>query len=155
VRTRLDLLEHHVFLGRGHRDPQLVGEQPQHLGRAADHQLDSGALRAGREVGAEGNGVHRVTRLLQERVHVDPVGAVGWHPAGGGVRMEEISLLFQITHRISNRRGRDAQVEPPDHGTTTGRLGGVHVRADHRLQDELLALREWVSDHASGRVKVL
>ena len=90
--------------------------------------------------------------LLQERVHVHPVRPVRRHPSRRGVGMEEIPLLFQVAHRVANGGRRDPQVEAPHHRATPRGLSGVHVGADHRLEDELLALRERVSDHASGQV---
>ena len=91
-------------------------------------------------------------RAVEQRVDVDAVRLVGGDAAGRGVRVEEEPLLLEVAHRVADRRGRHAEPEPARQHARPGRLRGLDVRLDHRLEHAALARRELVDDAISANV---
>ncbi len=56
--------------------------------------------------------------------------------------MEEIPLVLEVAHRISDGSRRNAEIEPLCQRSTPGRLRRIHVRTDHGLEHLSLAIRE-------------
>ena len=140
-RHQLQPLQHQLVQRRRHRHAQLLGQHAEHLRRPAHDLLD-------RVAGAGQLGPERLARLVGRRgqahdlVDVDPVGAVGRDPAGGGVGVEEKPLVLQVAHGAPDGRGRDAEAEPAGDGLAPGRLRGLDVGLDDRLEDPELPLAQ-------------
>ena len=142
-RHQLQPLQHQLVQRRRHRHAQLLGQHAEHLGGPA-HDLLHRVARAG-QLAAQG--LPRLVgrrRQAHDRVDVDPVRAVGRDPAGGGVGVEEKPLVLQVAHRAADGGGRDAKPEPPGNGLAPGRLRGLDVGLDDRLEDPELPLAQLV-----------
>jgi len=56
--------------------------------------------------------------------------------------MVEVALVFQLAHDPAHGGRRHAQAIPAGDGLAAGRLSGLHVEVDHRLEDAEFAFAE-------------
>ena len=132
-RHQLHPLQHQLVERRRDRHAELLGQHAQHLRGAPEHLLHRVARP--HELGAQG-----LLRLAGGRgephdlVDVDPVGPVGRDPAGGGVGVKQVPLLLQVAHRVADGGGGDAQAVSAGDGLAPGRLRGLDVGLDDRLE---------------------
>src|SRR5437764_7932502 len=77
-----------------------------------------------------------------QRVHVRAISFVGGNTTGGGVRMKQKTFVLQVAHRVPDSRWRHSEAEAPREGARSGRLGGLNVRLNDRLQYAPLASRK-------------
>ena len=117
-----------------HRHAQLLGQHAEHLGGAAQDLLDRVA-RAGR------SSRRRVSLRLvagrrqpHELVDVEPVAPIGRDPAGRGVGVKEVALVLQLAHGVADRGRGHAEAEPAGDRLAPGRLRGLDVGLDDRLE---------------------
>jgi len=87
---------------------------------------------------------------LHESIHEETVCGVGRDTACRRVRVEEITLLLQIAHRIADRGGGDAEFEAARDRATPGRLGRIHIGADDGIQYLAFSFGQFGTDQLSS-----
>ena len=82
--------------------------------------------------------------IANNAVHVGAVGTVRRNASGGGVRVEQVAPLLQITHGVPDGRRRNPQRETLGNGARTRGLGRFDVGEDHRIEHRALAVCQQV-----------
>ncbi len=136
---------------RPHHDGGIRGDLGEQVAGLVQQLLEA-AVRGGEELS---DALRRRPIEVPGRghvVHVEPVALVGRHPAGGGVRLGDVTLLLQHGHLVAHRGRADVHPRRLGDMRRPHRLRGGDVLLDDRSQDRGLALVEHGAPWLGGRI---